>query len=79
MSIAQHDTVPSGRGALDFTAFVGPLRLSLGVIAVLALVGLVALEFGAAPIPAEADGGVTLPDSARPSFDGRGKWSGYAR
>ena len=49
------------------------------MIAVLALVGLVALDFGAAPIPAEADGGVTLPDSARPSFDGRGKWSGYAR
>ena len=86
MSIAQYETAPSGRIAPDSSrqiepdgALAGRLRPYFGVAAVLALVSLAALAVGEPRGQAEAVGSLSAPDGPPAQFDGRGKWSGYAR
>ena len=72
MTIARHEALPRQRLA-------APLRLYLGVTALMALAAVAALDFGAARSQVEATGSQTSAEAEPPRFDGRGKWGGYAR
>ena len=80
---AGHDSKPA-RGPGGAARLGGTLRLMLGVAAILALAVIGAIgDKPATPTPesvSDDNGAVTATESGQaPAFDGRGKWSGYAR